>query len=155
MSSSCDVFNCFFHWMCKMKYSCHQDSSVIHGWFVYLDLVEKCAACQVIGNPILLGVVFVYPLSWCVRGLKSLNGFQELNLNWEAFPTRLREWKLLPLWMFHRIKFVLLIVRSLSCILNRKCRLFSVLHKHRLQECFWISEHQTLLKITHKTTKLK
>ena len=25
----------FFHWMCKMKYSCYQESSVIHGWFVY------------------------------------------------------------------------------------------------------------------------
>ena len=25
----------FFHWMCKMKYGCYQESSVIHGWFVY------------------------------------------------------------------------------------------------------------------------
>ena len=25
----------FFCWMYKMKYSCYQDSSVIHGWFVY------------------------------------------------------------------------------------------------------------------------
>ena len=25
----------FFHWMYKMKYSCYQESSVIHGWFVY------------------------------------------------------------------------------------------------------------------------
>ena len=25
----------FFYWMYKMKYSCYQDSSVIHGWFVY------------------------------------------------------------------------------------------------------------------------
>ena len=25
----------FFHWMYKMNYSCHQDSSVIHGWFIY------------------------------------------------------------------------------------------------------------------------
>ena len=24
----------FFHWMYKMKYSCYQESSVIHGWFV-------------------------------------------------------------------------------------------------------------------------
>ena len=24
-----------FHWMYKMKYSCYQESSVIHGWFVY------------------------------------------------------------------------------------------------------------------------
>ena len=33
--STCDVFNCLFHWMYKMKYSCYQESSVIHGWFVY------------------------------------------------------------------------------------------------------------------------
>ena len=25
----------FFHWMDKMKYSCYQESSVIHSWFVY------------------------------------------------------------------------------------------------------------------------
>ena len=25
----------FLHWMYKMKYSCYQQSSVIHGWFVY------------------------------------------------------------------------------------------------------------------------
>ena len=25
----------FFDWMYKMKYSCFQDSSVIHVWFVY------------------------------------------------------------------------------------------------------------------------
>ena len=25
----------FFHWTCKMKYSCYQESSVIHGWVVY------------------------------------------------------------------------------------------------------------------------
>ena len=48
--------------MCKMKYSCHQECSVFHGWFVYLHkeqnrkhksdlrfigfLVEKCVAYQ-------------------------------------------------------------------------------------------------------------
>ena len=36
----------FLHWMYKMKYSCYQESSVIHGWFVYWVLVEKCVACQ-------------------------------------------------------------------------------------------------------------
>ena len=33
--STCDVFNCLFQWMYKMKYSCYQESSVIYGWFVY------------------------------------------------------------------------------------------------------------------------
>ena len=29
------LFNVFFHWMYKMKYSCYQESSIVHGWFVY------------------------------------------------------------------------------------------------------------------------
>ena len=29
-----DVLTVFFLWMCKMKYSCYQEPSVIHGWFV-------------------------------------------------------------------------------------------------------------------------
>ena len=30
-----------------MKYSCYQESSVIHGWFLFIEfLVEKCAVCQ-------------------------------------------------------------------------------------------------------------
>ena len=33
--SSCDFLTVFFFWMYKMKYSCYQDSSVIHGWIVY------------------------------------------------------------------------------------------------------------------------
>ena len=32
--STCDVFNCLFYWMHKMKYSCYEESSV-YGWFVY------------------------------------------------------------------------------------------------------------------------
>ena len=33
--SSCDALTVFFHWMYKMTCSCLQDSSDIHGWFVY------------------------------------------------------------------------------------------------------------------------
>ena len=29
------VLTVFSHWMYKMKYSCYQDSSVIHDWFIY------------------------------------------------------------------------------------------------------------------------
>ena len=36
----------FFLWMYRMKYSCYQESSVIHGWFVYWVLVGKYVACQ-------------------------------------------------------------------------------------------------------------
>ena len=32
--STCDVFNCLFP-LDVMKYSSYQESSVIHGWFVY------------------------------------------------------------------------------------------------------------------------
>ena len=39
----------FFHWVCKVKFSCYQESSVTHGWFVYwvfgFSLVK-------VGNPI-------------------------------------------------------------------------------------------------------
>ena len=47
---------CFFyvilHWMYKMKYSCYQESSVIHGWFVYwvfgweMQHLETCLLWQ-------------------------------------------------------------------------------------------------------------
>ena len=54
----------FFHWMYKMKYSWYQGSSVIHGWFVYRVLIEKCAPLvRVIGNPISDGIVFVLHLA--------------------------------------------------------------------------------------------
>ena len=37
----------FFHWMGKMKYSCYQESSVIHDIHLFIEfLVEKCAASQ-------------------------------------------------------------------------------------------------------------
>ena len=41
-----------------MKYSCYQESPVIHGWFVIGFLVEKC-----VGNPISDGIVFVFHLA--------------------------------------------------------------------------------------------
>ena len=46
-------------------------------------------------------------------GLKRKQGFQR------HFNTCLREWKLLSLYMFHRIIFLLLIVSSLFCNFNR------------------------------------
>ena len=50
------------------------------------------------------------------------------------FNTCLREWKLLSLYMFHRIIFLLLIVSSLSCNFNRCTVCFQSSSKHRLQE---------------------
>ena len=48
VNSACDVLTVFFDCMYKMKYSCYQGSSVIHGWFnLFIGfLVEICAACQ-------------------------------------------------------------------------------------------------------------
>ena len=45
-------FNVFFNWMYKMKYSCYQESSVIHGRFVYwvfgweMQHLETCLLWQ-------------------------------------------------------------------------------------------------------------
>ena len=65
----------FFHWMYKMKYSCYQESSVIHGWFVYWVFGWEMRRLLKLGNPISDGIVFVFHLAWCVRGLKSLKRF--------------------------------------------------------------------------------
>ena len=48
----------FFHWMYKMKYSCYQESSVIHRcfWLRNASLVK-------FGNPISNGIVFVFHLA--------------------------------------------------------------------------------------------
>ena len=46
VSPYCHVFNCVFPLDVQNEYSCYQDSSVIHGWFVYWICGEKCAACQ-------------------------------------------------------------------------------------------------------------
>ena len=77
----------FFHWMYKMKYSSYQESSVIHGWFVYWVLVEKCAACQSRKSNFGWHRFFFHLVSF-VRGLHSqsrailalLDSFQELHL---------------------------------------------------------------------------
>ena len=69
----------FFYWMYKMKYSCYQDSSVIHGLFLAL-LVEKCTACQShwksnFGWHHFQNWTYSLALAWDVQGLKSLEQF--------------------------------------------------------------------------------
>ena len=64
----------FFHWMYKMKYSCYQESSVIHGWFVYEVFGWEMRRLSKLGNPLSDGIVFVFHLAQCVRGcLRLLN----------------------------------------------------------------------------------
>ena len=53
----------FFHWMYKMQYSCHQESSVIHGWFVYWVFGWEMRRLSKFGNPISDGIVFVFHLA--------------------------------------------------------------------------------------------
>ena len=61
--STCNVFNCLFHRMYKMKYSCYQESSVIHGWFVYWVFGWEMRCLSKFGNPISDCIVFVFHLA--------------------------------------------------------------------------------------------
>ena len=65
----------FFHWMYKIKFSCYQESSVIHGLFVYWVFGWEIRRFGEVGNPISDGIVFVFHLAWCVIRLKSLKRF--------------------------------------------------------------------------------
>ena len=53
----------FFLWMYRMKYSCYQESSVIHGWFVYWVFGWEIRRLSKFGNPISDGIVFVFHLA--------------------------------------------------------------------------------------------
>ena len=71
--SSYDILNCLFNRMYKMKYSCHQDSSVIHGWFIYWVFGwEMRRLLKSVGNPISDGIIFKYPLNIIQIFLTSL-----------------------------------------------------------------------------------
>ena len=54
----------FFHWMYKIKYSCYQESSVIHGWFVYCIFGWEMRNLSKSD-----GIVLVFHLAGCVREL--------------------------------------------------------------------------------------
>ena len=53
----------FFHWMCKMKYSCYQESSVIHGWFVYWVFGWEMRRLSKFGIPISDRIFLVFHLA--------------------------------------------------------------------------------------------
>ena len=53
----------FFHWMYKIKYSCYQESSVIHGWFVYWVFGWEMHRLSKFGNPISDSIVFIFHLA--------------------------------------------------------------------------------------------
>ena len=65
----------FFHWMYKKKFCCYQEASRV---FCYSQLVcllgflLRNTSLVKVGNLISDGIVFVFHLARCVRGLKSL-----------------------------------------------------------------------------------
>ena len=62
----------FFHWMYKMKVRCYQESS-IYSWLIcLLGFWMRNTSLVKVGNPVSDGIIFVFHLAWCVRGLKSL-----------------------------------------------------------------------------------
>ena len=65
----------FFH--CNYKWRQLLSRFFCNSWLVCL--LEKCLRnaplVKIIGNPISCGIVFVFHLAWCVRGLKRLKWF--------------------------------------------------------------------------------
>ena len=53
----------FFLWMYKMQYSCYQESSVIHGWFVDWVFGREMRRLSKFGSSISDGIVFVFHLA--------------------------------------------------------------------------------------------
>ena len=74
--SSSDVLNCLFHSTNTMKYSFHQDSSVIHCWFVYWVSSWEVRCLSKSSEISLNGTVFVFHLAWYITGLKSHKRFR-------------------------------------------------------------------------------
>ena len=125
-------FNVFFHWMFKMKCSCYQESSVIHGWFFYwvfgweLQQLETCLLWQLkltefcVNLWQLLSTVFCY--SWLVFFIEFLVDkcaacqSQKSDFGWHRFyfsPCRMRvEKSLKRFWPY--------LIASRSCISNGK-----------------------------------
>ena len=67
--STCDVFNCLF--LLDVRNEIH-----LLSWLVcLLGFWLRNTSLVKVGNPISDGIVFVFHLAWCVRGLKSLKRF--------------------------------------------------------------------------------
>ena len=68
-ASTCDVFNCLF--LLDVRNEIH-----LLSWLVcLLGFWLRNTSLVKVGNPISDGIVFVFHLAWCVRGLKSLKRF--------------------------------------------------------------------------------
>ena len=73
--STCDVFNCLF------PLDVQNEIQLLSGVFCYSWLVcllgfwLRNTSLVKVGNPISDGIVFVFRLAWCLRGLKSMKRF--------------------------------------------------------------------------------
>ena len=73
--STCNVLNCLF--LLDVQSEIQLLSRVFcYSWLVcLLDFWLRNTSLVKVGNPISDGIVFVFHLAWCVRGLKSLKRF--------------------------------------------------------------------------------
>ena len=73
--STCDVFNCLFP--LDVQNEIQLPSRVFcYSWLVcLLGFLFRNASLVKVGNPISDGIVFVFRLAWCLRGLKSMKRF--------------------------------------------------------------------------------
>ena len=88
--STCDVFNCLFP--LDVQNEIQLLSRVFcYSWLVcLLGFWLRNTSLVKVGNPISDGIIFVFHLAWCVRGLKTLkryilallDTFKELHLEW-------------------------------------------------------------------------
>ena len=74
--SNCDVFNCRFPLNVQNKIQL-LSRVFCYSWLVcLLGFWLRNTSLVKVGNPISGGIVFVFHLAWCVRGLKSLKRFR-------------------------------------------------------------------------------
>ena len=73
--STCDFFSCLF--LLNVQNEIQMLSRVFcYSWLVCLSgFWLRNTSLVKVGNPISDGIVFVFHLAWCVRGLKSLKRF--------------------------------------------------------------------------------
>ena len=74
--STCDVFNCLFPLNIVQNETQLLSRVFCYSWLVcLLGFWLRNTSLVKGGNPISDGIVFVFHLAWCVRGLKSLKRF--------------------------------------------------------------------------------
>ena len=74
--STCDVFNCLFPLNIVQIENQLLSRVFCYSWLVcLLGLWLRNTSLVKVRNPISDGIVFVFHLAWCVKGLKSLKGY--------------------------------------------------------------------------------